>query len=414
MALRIDTAVLKGELDSTERGRVRGRLWLLGREEPVVLDLSGDPWRDVAGMQVTFVNPTPVAQEAAAWLSPVQTGAVGDITASRKVKVFTVAGEEWREALREDRLQDVPTEWRNSLYLEWFSIEQGRCVIESADFEISISAEPAWQMDEDEEGAQKLANMQAMRDFLAAVIQRPEPRDDDDDNDEDAFSEEAWEDQLKASDRLNDANMEAMDKYGEDDDAEEKTAFVMGWDHLLEDMADAEEGVEPSENDSDEKKRRREWVEMMNQACEEVESGSWEDEGEAAEEEPPHPLREFSHDLVIRMIGQLREAGLDDVRGEDRDHPLDCFMVNVMQISGKLAGALRSGRGDSEIDIDTGYTLAITKRCLNWANEALAAVEKLTTMAEFTAHRDLFESWRADLFKLREGITDLRRELRGE
>ncbi|MDZ4290051.1 MAG: hypothetical protein U0984_18945, partial [Prosthecobacter sp.] len=264
-----------------------------------------------------------------------------------------------------------------------------------------------------EEGAQKLANMQAMRDFMASIIQRREPTDADEDG---AFTEEAWEDQLKASDRLNDANMEAMDKYGEDEDAEEKTAFVMGWDHLLEDMADAEEGVEPSENDSEEKKRRREWIEMMNQACEEVESASGKDaEGDLEEEEaPPHPLQEFSHDLVLRLMEQLRVAGLDEIRGDDREHPLDRFLANVMRISGKLAGALRSRHDETDIDIDTGYTLAITKRCLNWANEALAAIEELTTLDEFAAHRDLCETWRADLFKLREGITDLRRELRGE
>jgi hypothetical protein len=64
--------------------------------------------------------------------------------------------------------------------------------------------------------------------------------------------------------------------------------------------------------------------------------------------------------------------------------------------------------------MDAGYTLAITKRCLNWANEALAAVEELTGLEEYAAHRDLFEGCRADLFKLREGITDLRREIRGE
>jgi hypothetical protein len=79
--------------------------------------------------------------------------------------------------------------------------------------------------------------MHAMREYLADVIQRQESSDDDE---VEPFTEEAWEEELKASDRLNDANMEAIDKYEEDEDQEEKIAFVMGWDHMIEDMADAQ------------------------------------------------------------------------------------------------------------------------------------------------------------------------------
>ena len=87
MALRLDNAVIRGEIDNTSRGNVRGRLWLVGREEPVVLDLRGDAWRDVAGTRLSFVNTHPEAQSAADALQPRQKGFVGDITASRKVRV---------------------------------------------------------------------------------------------------------------------------------------------------------------------------------------------------------------------------------------------------------------------------------------------------------------------------------------
>lgn len=413
MALRIDTAILKGELDNTERGRVVARLWLLGREEPVLLDLAGDPWRDIAGMKLHFVNRAEAkAQDSAAGLKPTQNGAVGDMTASRKVKVFTVPDEEWQEAYRQGRIHEVPTEWSNSLYLEWFSVEQGRCVVESADFDITIAQEPAWQMDEDEEAAQKMANLQAMRDYLAAIIQRREPAEDDEAT---GFTEDAWETQLKACDRLTDANLEAMDKYGEEEDAEEKTAFVMGWDHLLEERANAEEGLPPADRDNTKKKRNPEWIEMMNRACEEVaasEAGETDEDDGDDDEASHHPLYEFSHELVLRMVEELREAGLDEIRNDDRDHPLDRLLTHVLQISGKLAGALKSRHADSELD--TGYALAISRRCLNWANEALAALDQVLALDEFAPHRELFEGYRGDLFKLREGITDLRREIRGE
>jgi hypothetical protein len=131
MALRLDTAVIRGELDNTTRDNVRGKLWLVGREEPVVLDLRGNTWRDVAGCKITFTNPWPSAQENATALQPKQKGYVGDITASRKVRVISEDSE------IDDALEDDPEsmEWSNSLYLEWFSEENGRVFIESADFD---------------------------------------------------------------------------------------------------------------------------------------------------------------------------------------------------------------------------------------------------------------------------------------
>lgn len=409
MAWRIDTAIIRGELDNTERGRVQVRLEVVGRTEPLFLDLSGDAWRDVAGSRLTFVNRNPEPQQMALLLPAIQSGVVGDITASRKVKVFTVPEEEWREAYRQDRIDEVPMEWRNSLYLEWFTAEQGRCVIESADFEIAVQ-EHTWEMDEDEEAAQKMANMHAMREYLADIIQRRENESDDEDQEDEIhdLTEDEWEEQLKASDRVTDASMEAHDKYSEDEDNEEKIAFVMGWDHLIEDMADQQEGVEPSEHDSEEKKRRREWIEEMNAACEEVLSEDWKE----PEKEEPHPLQEAAQKFIVRLLQELREAGLNELRGDSPEHPLDRFVSNSMQISGKLAGALSSRRLD--LDDGAGYILAITKRCLNWANEALSALNDLDEIEEYAKQRPLFESWRTGLFTIREGITDLRRELRKE
>ena len=408
MAWRIDTAIIRGELDNTERGRLQVRLEIVGRQEPLFLDLSGDAWRDVAGSRLTFVNRNPEPQAVAMILPSIQCGVVGDITASRKVKVFTVPENEWREAYRQGHIDEIPTEWRNSLYIEWFTAGQGRCVIESADFEIIVS-EHSWEMDEDEEAAQKMANMHTMREYLGDIIQRRESSSGEGDDEENHdLTEEQWEEQLKASDRITDASMEAHDKYSEDDDNEEKIAFVMGWDHLIEDMADDQEGVMPSENDSEEKKRRREWADQMNAACETVASEDWKEE----ENEEQHPLKEAAQEFVVRLLREMNGAGLNELRAESPDHPLDRFMSNAMKISGKLAGALSSRRMD--VDDGTGYLLAITKRCLNWANEALSALNDLDAMEEHAVHRPHFESWRAELFKLREGVTDLRNELRKE
>ena len=215
MAWRFDQSIIRGELDNTRRGRVQVRLEILGHDQPLLLDLRGDAWRDIAGSRFHFSNPHPKPQGPIPSHDGVLHGIVGDITASRKVKVFTVPEDEWRQAYMEKRISEVPTEMRNSLYLEWFTAEHGRCVVESADFEIDVT-EHAWQMDEDEEAAQRMANMHSMREYLADIIQRPEAPEDgefDDELRQEDFTEEKWEEQLKASDRLNDASMEAHELF---------------------------------------------------------------------------------------------------------------------------------------------------------------------------------------------------------
>ncbi|MFN7342897.1 MAG: hypothetical protein ACK5TA_06155, partial [bacterium] len=129
--------------------------------------------------------------------------------------------------------RESPCEWKNILYLDWFSEINGRVLIEAPDYRMRIS-EHVWEMDQDLEEAQKLANMNSMRDFLAQMIQRSET-----DNTPDAVKSKAqhselnefeWEERLKESDRLTDAYQEVLEKYIDDPDAERKEAFVMGWD----------------------------------------------------------------------------------------------------------------------------------------------------------------------------------------
>src|ERR1700682_5887839 len=102
MARRIHDSVIKGELDNRERGRIRGRIWLLGHDQPVVLDLSGNCRRDLAGCVITFVNESPTAavdrpppargpDERASDLAIEQKGAAGDITASPTGRASDVA-----------------------------------------------------------------------------------------------------------------------------------------------------------------------------------------------------------------------------------------------------------------------------------------------------------------------------------
>ena len=61
MAWRIDTSVIKGKIDNRTPGIVSGRIWLVGRPNPIVLKLEGNTLRDMAGCLLTFTNPAPAA-----------------------------------------------------------------------------------------------------------------------------------------------------------------------------------------------------------------------------------------------------------------------------------------------------------------------------------------------------------------
>src|SRR5689334_14327771 len=157
MAFRIHDSVVRGEIDNRIKGIVRGQIWVEGRTEPVVLELKGNAWPDLAGCRLTFTNPLKrIRHHHLDSLNPLQRGTIGDLTASRKVRVFDVPTEEgYRMSQRGEK---PPQHMANSRYLEWFSEADGRVVIESTDYQVEISA-PEWRMtaQEDEERARQAA-----------------------------------------------------------------------------------------------------------------------------------------------------------------------------------------------------------------------------------------------------------------
>jgi hypothetical protein len=97
-----------------------------------------------------------------------QTGMVGDITATRKVKVPDCSDEQLSQHLREQT--PFPWHWSNSLYLEWFSLRHGRVMIESSDFILDLDPAAAWTMSPAEETEQRIANGKALTDFMQRVV----------------------------------------------------------------------------------------------------------------------------------------------------------------------------------------------------------------------------------------------------
>lgn len=407
MAWRIDDAVARGEIDNTTEGRTTGLIWLAGRTEPLKLSLNGDCWRDLAGTRLRFENPSPVACPDADSLELSQEGVVGDMTASRKIKAAIGEGAEYYEADAFDDESELQFEWRNTLYLEWFSEINGRVVIESSSFIMQIS-DHQWQMDEDAEEAQKLANLNAMRDFMAQVIRRRDPLDPAAEP-VGELDEYAWEERLKESDRLTDAYQEVLEKYMEDPDSERKEAFAMGWDGLLDALAEREEAENGILGDDDGLFGS---TGMDFDSCDDEEDDDDEEDeggdyggsgGIPFDEDDSHPLQLHAQEVARRAIDLTsKEAGPGS--------PACRLLSNLLQVSGKLAGAL-NGRG-SGYEPETGFVLAVLKRCLNWLNEAVGACNEMLERETDPEQRAALERLRGAAFEIRDGIVQLRRELK--
>ena len=70
MAWRIEENVVRGEIDNRAFGRVHGKVWLNGRDNPLVLELTGNCHKDLAGCRLTFTNPAPKSESTVAAPGP--------------------------------------------------------------------------------------------------------------------------------------------------------------------------------------------------------------------------------------------------------------------------------------------------------------------------------------------------------
>ena len=68
------------------------------------------------------------------------------------------------------RGEKPPEHMANCLYLEWFSEANGRVVIESADYELTISA-PEWRMTPEEEEERAKQAAAGMDDFMGKLTE---------------------------------------------------------------------------------------------------------------------------------------------------------------------------------------------------------------------------------------------------
>ena len=395
MAFRIHENIVQGEIDNRQRGRVRGSVWLVGRDEPVVLELTGNCLRDLAGCVLRFKNPRPLEARESVRLAALQRGQAGDVTASRKVRVVDVGLDKTLRSTKEGARS--PEHVANALYIEWFSEANGRVVIESADYNIDVSA-PLWVLSREDEQKQIEATREAMRDWLDRLsesLQPNEPASFDSDEAQ-PLDEFGYEKIMRESDVRTDKYIELLEKYEDHPDRERIVAREMGW-HWLEEALEADErgALPPIE-------RTEAPALEPNPATEGVDWIRDEDGG------IHHPLTRRAFESAMSMWHYCKNLGL---LGEDGDADLAEMIFQFQTTGAKIAGALDSLAYGEDLH-EGAFIVAALKRALNYLHASMAAAERLMRKKVIASERlDLF---RVELFEIREEILALMQRFRAK
>jgi PAS domain-containing protein len=301
--------------------------------------------------------------------------------------------------LMKKRGEHVPEHMANSLYLEWFSEQNGRVVIESVDYELKISA-PEWRLTPEEEAQRAKDAANGMNWFMQKLTEAIEQQQRGQKDPEVEWDEHDYEKFLKESDARTDKYMELQEKYGDSPEAEEKIAKEMGWAREL------------TKEESEEQNKR---IEEMNRACE-----------EALNEPPPepephregvdwirtkdgelrHPLQHRCFESSMKFWKRVDNIGLK--KSDDDD--LQQFIGEWLTTGAKLAGAL-DGIADDRGSADAAFTVACLKRALDHLHKSQAGLEAVASKKLLP--EKLIAGARQELFEIREGILKLMDEFRG-
>lgn len=392
MAWHLHEHALRGEIDNRTRGRVAGRIWLAGVEEPLVLQLLGDCHPDLAGCLLRFENPNPVAMTTK---PPAlgQRGTVGDITAARKVRVFDIP---FQEAYAMIKAGGRPPEhMANALYLEWHTNSSGRVVIESTRYQLEVS-EPAWRFTAEELAERERRVVEESSNTFAVEIRA--------DGTEKEWDEFRCEEFLRESDARGEKYRRLLEKYLDHPDRDRIIAHEMGW-TWLEEALDEKAETASSRESEDGLSEAEDFVppEIELPAPEPSREGiDWvrDEDGYIV-----HPIGKRATDALYVLLDELRAAG----NPEEHHAGLAEFLGHTMTLSAKLAGALGSlARGWD--GCESGLTIASLKRALDVLHQALSAAGALGADAPFSAAR--LGYFQSELFAIREEMLALMAQLR--
>jgi hypothetical protein len=399
MAWRIHKSVICGEIDNRVRGRITGWLHLAGLDDKIVLELEGNCHRDIAGCKISLRNPAPERGNLEGMNSR-QRGSAGELTASRKVRIVPERkqGESWDEYIARAR---ASRKVGNAVYLEWFSDSNGRVVIESGDFQVTV-LESRWRMSESDHESQCQTKRDAMSDWMEELCEgysADEDEYDEDDADEsEAFDPEddepmnefEWEQFLREADERADRYVQLVEKYMDHPQGDRIIAREMGWNWIREEIEDVEESGDREEHEL--------WTDAADIDPNPLTEGvDWirDKDGHIT-----HPLTGRLHELTLAMWHACKEQGLMDEPG-DRD--LHEMLFQLHTASAKLAGAL-DGLAFDEAP-EGGFVVACLKRSLVFLHNGISA-------STLVGDKELIEpeslrKFRASLFSIREDILRL-------
>lgn len=156
MAWRPYDQLIEGELNDMVRGKVTGWMRFIGLSEKITFDLNGDFHRDIRGAKVRLIGNNSADPEKSAsymeGLSLIQKGNVGDMTAGLP-----------------------PADYVDYPYFEWYSEENGRCVIELEPQQVQILTPPIPAQESDPiSRRQQAENMAGFLNGLAEAVGLPQ------------------------------------------------------------------------------------------------------------------------------------------------------------------------------------------------------------------------------------------------
>ncbi len=446
MAWRLADSVVHGEIDNRTQGLVVGKLWLVGCPEPVALQLKGNPSSDIVGCHLTFRrrNPTsifPTGSELGegSFASPeldssppdnlsefgvpngfnlVQEGVVGEITASRKVRLLPeIPGKTMLDILdmREAGENPGPDRLANVIYLEWYSSSNGRAVLELVDFEVTLS-EPAWSLAPEQVGQADANLFIASQQLVDQLAEEFEATEFDMDADH-LLSEFEWEAIFRESDSFAEKATELFEKYADHPDFEEILSRELGWEMV--------QGEEESEDEDDNQSLSGGGSTDAFQF--ETDSSFWDEEDEEGRASLPDPELEGVHwvyDEHGHVLHPLAKSIFDsclELRkwcatqgylGEEGDPDVKEMLFQFQCAGTRCAGALQS-LAYKESETQPGFIVARLKRALDHIHKSIAAGscvirKKLLPMERMAPFHRL-------TFSYREQIIDwMQRARRGE
>lgn len=395
MAWRIEESVRRGEIDARERGVVRGRLWLHGLNEPVVLELWGNACPDLAGCVLEFDNPAKtVPLRSDARFFPVQHGVPGDMTVSRKMQVQAARPEsDFKARTRSSQVM------ANGVFLEWFSEANGRVVIEGAGFKTALSL-PAWRLTSAEEFERQRESADAFSMFMNRLNQAveearhcpPEDR---------KWNEFDYERMMREGDARREKYMELVDKYHDHPDQERLIARLMGW--RIKNPAEGGSYADSCQLQSEGEEESADCFEA--ETCGEpdqaTEGVDWVRENGIVN----HPLAMRSIKMGLLLWQSCQTMGIELSKDDDLSRLVNEHRMMGAKLSCALA-ELAYGRDKS----DPPFVVARLKRVLPHLHTAQATLERIAP--RHLLPDSIFQFIRAELFAIRESVLRLMTEFR--